>query len=700
MPLQSVCSQRRCAPALTIVVALLCPCADAEDLEDDDDHRGLPALNVSAGKGSQSRSSVNGAVVVVERAQLEQAQVVNTLDLARVLPGVQMSQSGSQLFPVIGLRGITSAQDFYNPALTVYVDGVPQLPVFAAQTLLNVERVELLKGPQGTLYGKSAEGGVLNIVSAVPDNTPALRVHSDISNRGGYQLRSDASVALQPDLLYGVVALSRISAPGALTNPLTGASDQGGVRSSSGAVRLRLAPAGALWQAELAAARDCASGSQDAYLPFGDIGQHNIYVASGLPLQYAQFGQRRCAGSSAVSLRYDWPRWRLTAMSAWQTVEIARHFPFGPYFTQQPERWRQNVQEIRLATPLSEPPQGPWDAVFGLYRQALQQTRSYFNTQVVPSVADVMTTSSDNHTQALSGYGDVTWHASAALDLSLGLRLARDQAWTSFNGSAGAATFADNATTSGQRLQGKLSAGYQLDRAWRAYANVAQGYKPGGFNLAPSSPADAQAYGAERAISYESGLRLRSQTLRASLAVYQVETRDTQLYSSNQVGYQSLHNVGDTRSKGLEFDLQWQAARRWVLGLNGLLNQADFTRYVDPYGCTDCAGKRVPFAPQWAMQLQLHGELPLADTLLLPQLALRWSGAQYFDTANNLRQGSYAVLDGALGWRVHERVEVTLYGQNLSNRVYRTFGFSGGALGNFAQPGAARTVGIKLAYEY
>ncbi|WYX14319.1 TonB-dependent receptor plug domain-containing protein [Achromobacter xylosoxidans] len=132
----------------------------------------LAPITVTASKQEQALRDINGAAIVVPAETLHAAQVDNTLQLSRVLPGVQMSGSGSFLFPVISVRGITSAQDFYNPALTVYVDGVPQLPTFASQLLTDVDRVELLKGPQGTLYGKSAMGGVLNIVSRQPDNHP------------------------------------------------------------------------------------------------------------------------------------------------------------------------------------------------------------------------------------------------------------------------------------------------------------------------------------------------------------------------------------------------------------------------------------------------------------------------------------------------------------------------------------------------
>lgn len=93
----------------------------------------------------------------VTGTQLRQKQVRDTNDLARVLPGVQIQSSGSFLFPAITVRGITSAQDLYHPATTFYVDDVPVLPINAMQSLIGIESVQLLRGPQAALYGQSAE---------------------------------------------------------------------------------------------------------------------------------------------------------------------------------------------------------------------------------------------------------------------------------------------------------------------------------------------------------------------------------------------------------------------------------------------------------------------------------------------------------------------------------------------------------------
>ncbi|WP_342310527.1 TonB-dependent receptor [Burkholderia pyrrocinia] len=661
----------------------------------------LPTVTVTASKRDQSLVTINGAATVVEQPALDDAQVATTTDLQRVLPGAQITGGGSLLFPVISVRGVSSAQDFYNPVLTVYVDGVPQLPTFTSQTLLSVDRVELLKGPQGTFYGKSAEGGVLNIVTIPPDNTPRVRLRAGVSSRAGNVEQAEVAGPVVKDLLYGSVSLAHVDAPGDLRNPATGATHDGGVRSYAGNAKLRLAPTGAPWEVNLSAGRECTKGTQDIYVPFDNIGSRAADIYPRLPTQYAEPYMNRCGGSYVLSGRYDFSQWRVTAISAWQTLDFGRSFPFMPYSSQQPEHWRQNVQELRLAT---HAPGRRWGAVFGIYRQDMNQSRTSLYDMVVPSVVNLTSTQSTNESKSLAAYGDVTWHVTDAFDLSAGLRASRDQAWTAFGGAAmtgpsAYATFAGGNATAGNRVLGKVSAGYQLNPAWRVYANVSQGYKPGGFNLAPSSMADAQPFGAERAVSYELGARYDGRSLRGSVALYRIDIRNAQLYSGNALGYQTLSNVGDTRSTGAEFGVEWGVTRGWTAGLDGFVNHATFRSYADPYGCPGCSGNDVPFAPRYGFTANVSGEVPTALGTVRSRMAVRWLGAQYFDTANRLRQGDYALVDASLGWRPRRDVEVTVYAQNLTNRAYRTYAFSAPG-GNLAQVGLGRTIGMTVAFDY
>lgn len=659
-------------------------------------------VTVSASKREQSLASLNGSATVVERLDLDDAQATTTLDLERVLPGVYMTYSASLLFPTITVRGVTSAQDSYNPALTVYVDGIPQLPVFASQTLLDVERVELLKGPQGTLYGKSAQGGVLNIVTRKPDDVPRLRLRGGVASRDGYQAQGEAAGALIGNLLYGAVSLAKTSAPGDLHSHTAAQAHLGGVRAEAGSARLRLAPAGSAWQAGLSGGRDCAYGKQDVYTPFDDIGSREAYVMPGVPDEYLHFQQRRCANSFSADAQYDFEHWRLTATASAQRVHIERSFPLASLYSSQPERWKQNTQELRLATRADADGASTraWDAVFGLYRQDIDQTRRYRMDVVAPMVMAILDTASANHSESLAAYGDMTWHATARLDLSAGLRLARDRADTDFAGQQMGTAFSGRARSRQHTGLGRLSAGYQWTPQWRGYVNVSQGYKPAGFNLAPSNPGDAEGYGRERAISYEAGTRYNGRDLRASLAIYRIDTRDAQLYGDGDMGYQTLKNAGDTRSTGLEFSVDWDATRHWTLGLSGFINDATFRRYTDSSACTGCRGNDVPLVPERGLTLSATGHLRVAGAPLRPQVTLRHVGAHYFDIANTLRQDAYTLLDAALTWQAGTDLSIALYAHNLTDKAYRGYAFSYGAMGNFAQVAPGRTVGVTLTYDY
>ncbi|OZI71042.1 TonB-dependent receptor [Bordetella genomosp. 12] len=661
----------------------------------------LEAVTVTASKRDQKLDSINGAAYVRGADELAANQVENTLQLGRVLPGVQFAQSGSFLFPIISVRGVTSAQDFYNPALTVYVDGVPQLPVAASQQLLDVEQVELLKGPQSTLYGRSALGGVLNVVTRQPDNDTHVRASAGVSSRDGYIFKGGASGALVKDMLYGSVSVATSDAPGRLDNPITGKDGVGGSSTNAGAAKLRLAPAGSPWEIGLAVSGECTRASQDAYVPFDDPGAGQAYVMPGFPADKADFKQRRCGGSQALNAQYDFDGWRLSALAAWQRLHYSREYPIGPYFTQQPEHWRQQVQEIRLASTGKR----TVDSVFGLYRQRVTQSRDYINDLVAPMAIQALNTHSRNTSESLAAYADLTWHATEALDLSAGLRWSRDKTTIDYSGQSlnyttfGQDPFGGQDSTRGNTVLGRVSAGYRLDQAWRVYANASQGYKPAGFNLAPSSAADAQAYGREKAVSYELGARYQGDALRAGMALYRIDVRDAQLYVSDQIGYQHLENVGKTRSSGVELDAAWDVNDMWTLGLQGNWTRARF-RSLTQSACAACDDNRVPFTPAYMVAASAQANIGTAAGMLRPRVEVRRVGSQYFDIGNTLRQDAYTLINASLAWQPRSGVTVTAYINNLTDKRYRTYAFAGGTLGNYALVDPGRTVGVNVAYEY
>lgn len=663
----------------------------------------LAPVTITASKRDQALDKLNGAASVADRFDLEDAQVASTLELDRVFPELYMSHSATFMFPIITLRGVTSAQDFYNPALTVYVDGVPQLPVFAAQSLLGVEQVELIKGPQGTLYGKSSQGGVLNIVTKKPKNIPELVVRGGVSSRSGYQLQTEGSGPLVQNMLYGSVSLLTNDVNGDIRSDVIGSNRLGGVRSHAGNAKLRLAPTDSPWALGLSAGRDCATGDQEAYTLFDDYKSRRAYVLPDLPHSYRDFYQRRCANSFSANGQYDFDDWRLSVVASSQRVDTERRWPLDAYFPQFSENWKQNTQEVRLATRTAKnegESSRAWDAVFGLYRQEVDLSREYQFDMVLPSFYRLADSNSSNRSESLAGYGDVTWHLTPKLDLTTGLRFTRDQAKTSFQGGQMSVPFQGNASNSQNTWLGHIAAGYEFSPQWRGYLNVAQGYKPQGYNLAPSNEEDAKGYGRERSISYEAGIRYTDQKFRASMALYRVDSKDVQLYGDGDFGYQTLKNVGDTRSLGVEFNTEWDISQQLTLSAGGFINDATFRRFENSSTCPDCKDNDVPMAPRYGLTLAAKGNVQMGDTFLRPQLTVRRTGAHYFDSANMLYQNAYTLIDAALAWSPTSSFELMLYANNLTDKAYRSYGFSYGATGNFAQVAPGRTVGLTATYAY
>ena len=636
-------------------------------------------LVVTASKQSEtSASSRNVSYAVVDESTLSDAHVTRTDQLTRVLPGLQMGNSGSLIFQSVSLRGISSAQDFYNPAVALYVDGVPQLSTYTMQPLLDVKSVEMLKGPQGTLYGKSAQGGIINVVTHQPDSTPRGSAEAGYASRNGYHSKINASGPLQEGLLYGSITLLRDVDKGSMTNPDTGKDHLGGARSNAGNVRLRLAPDNQPWEASADFTEECTHATQDTYVSFDKVKSRTLDIAAGGGDPYL----RRCTHSQAVNGRYTTDDWIFSLVGAWQQQHYNRRFPFSTSLARLPERWNQNVQELRAATRGND----TLDMVFGLYRH---DTRESLDSSYSIGSAPLTATRSSNQSETLATYSDLTWHATSRIDLGAGLRFSHDKGKTRYRGNTMGEPWGDGNKTRDDRVLGQVSAGYQLTEAWRVYTRVAQGYKPVGFSVVPTAGAPAKPYDAEKSLNYEVGSRYQYSDLTLSGALFYTHTKDMQLYSG-PVGYQSLSNAGSADATGVELSSRWNFTPGWAWEINGNYVHSEFSRGSENY-----ANKKVPFVPEFGAGSSVSGNVDTAWGALMPRLAVNITGPVYFDGDNRLKQGSYTTADLSLGWQTSERVTITAYLNNMFDRRYRTYGFVSGP-NAYAQVNEGRTAGVDV----
>ncbi|HBC5171343.1 TPA: TonB-dependent siderophore receptor [Escherichia coli] len=600
-------------------------------------------LVVTASKqSSRSASANNVSSTVVSAPELSDAGVTASDKLPRVLPGLNIENSGNMLFSTISLRGVSSAQDFYNPAVTLYVDGVPQLSTNTIQALTDVQSVELLRGPQGTLYGKSAQGGIINIVTL-------LRQVDD----------------------------------GDMINPATGSDDLGGTRASIGNVKLRLAPDDQPWEMGFAASRECTRATQDAYVGWNDIKGRKLSISDGSPDPY----MRRCTDSQTLSGKYTTDDWVFNLISAWQQQHYSRTFPSGSLIVNMPQRWNQDVQELRAAT-LGDA--RTVDMVFGLYRQ---NTREKLNSAYDMPTMPYLSSTGYTTAETLAAYSDLTWHLTDRFDIGGGVRFSHDKSSTQYHGSMLGNPFGDQGKSNDDQVLGQLSAGYMLTDDWRVYTRVAQGYKPSGYNIVPTAGLDAKPFVAEKSINYELGTRYETADVTLQAATFYTHTKDMQLYSG-PVGMQTLSNAGKADATGVELEAKWRFAPGWSWDINGNVIRSEFTNDSELYH-----DNRVPFVPRYGAGSSVNGVIDTRYGALMPRLAVNLVGPHYFDGDNQLRQGTYATLDSSLGWQATERMNISVYVDNLFDRRYRTYGYMNGSSA-VAQVNMGRTVGINTRIDF
>lgn len=629
----------------------------------------LSDVKVTAHKRQQESFDVAG-VSARTGAALERAGVEATDQLDAVFPELAAMGRSSRIYNNLTVRGISSA-DFYGPAVALYVDGVPQLPHAYAQSLLDVERIELLKGPQGAIYGRGALGGVINVESRRPGDKASGWMNAQFHGNG-HRLTAGADSGFNAQGWAIQASLTDQRDGGSLDDPGRGMGDVDDRATAGGRLALHyLAPDMPL-ELRLRAGSERYRSHEEYYVPFSPLSRGAV-----LPVVTRPWLERK-VDDAALDLRYELDEhWTLSGVLARQEVDLER--TIGSYGMDTPEQQQSDFAELRLAY------RGAGiDALFGLSTQRLGFGRQVGSFAYGPYVMGAAR--SDNDIEHRAVFADGAWRFAERWELGAGLRWASERARVDMERSGGTPG-TDVAYENDKRFTAftpRLALAYLPDAQQRFFAGVGRGFKPGGFNKAASGTADSIPYDSETSTSVEAGWKWRSADARqrAEITLYRIDSAKVQGWVG-PLGMQTLSNLGDGRSQGVEF--QWTAilAERHEVSLAGMANDS---RYRG--GPHD--GKRVGYAPRHSLSLTWNARLG-EDGRWRPGASLRRVGAHYFDPDNSLRQQAYTVADAQLMREVARDTEIGVYGRNLADSEYRVYADAIGA-----QLGAGREVGVKL----
>lgn len=701
---------------------------------------------VTAQRRSQAVLSVPLAISAIGGEALAAKGINNSASLSTAVPNLQVSSPYGSTQPNFSLRGVSVANEYNaNQAspVGVYIDDV----YIASRTsqgmgLFDLDRVEVLRGPQGTLFGRNTTGGAINFITKKPSlGATTGRVEAGYANFNTFSAQGAIETTLVPDALGVRAAINYQKGDGQLRNVAPGGADANSIDTLQGRVSVRYRPAGGPLDINLRAYAGRDRGTQ--------AGVHGL-AAARTGLGFFEINENRVgknktdAWGAALNVAYS--------LSNALTFTSITSIDGGKQNLQQAAdgapidildiNWRSKFGQASEEARFNYEGQG-WNLVAGgFYGEDITKTDNTFN--IASALGPGVNGGFYQHYRqkrsswALFAQSDVD--LSDKLVLTAGARYTSDDATYRdgraflFLGNIGGAqtplattvpcptapgTCAYNPNAhydisgDGSAVTGRLALSYTFDSGLLGYASYSRGYRAGAFNGGGyTSSAGITYIKPEQVNAYELGLkgRLAENRMTLSAAAFYYDYSNQQVQDTRPGPVSFLVNAPKSEIYGAEIEAGYRVSPDLrISGSAGYLH-AQY-KELSLQG-TDLSGNDLPFAPRWTAQLGFDWTLahPASGDLTLSP-TVNYFSRQYFSPFNaknaagtgqvnaELQQPGYAKVNLALVW-ARDGLTVKGWANNLFEKKVYAYGLDLRGAGfpyNFLVPGTPRTYGVSIA---
>jgi iron complex outermembrane receptor protein len=725
----------------------------------------LEVVTITATKRLQPLQSTPIAVSVISGNTLEEANLNNLESIATQLPTVNFRTNASNKDSALFIRGVgtISTSPGVEPTVSTVLDGVVTArPGQATLDLVEVDRIEILRGPQGTLFGKNASAGVINIVTRAPGKEFGGYVDLYLAEGNERRLRLGVSGELAPNLLRGSISALAGKYDGNVTNVFDGSKvngyDRQGVRG-----RLDITPTKDLKITLIADATEAddtpptgvAVGTDVRTYPTGAVTANpnfGIAVAPVVPGPEnrqinSEMKTRVNDKNQGLSAQIDWniPGHQITSITAlrtWENVQFQDQDRLGILYRgfnriadEGTLDFEQTSQELRIASTTS----GFVDYVAGLFYIEGKNDEVYRrDTSNCPGNTDPVgpnglaqctpaTTVTNTgiatygvRTKSSSVFGEGTINFMPSLRAIAGLRYTSDKI-SYFHGrqstaaapGIGATRARVDGSTTEDALSGRIGPQWDVAKDVMLYATYSQGYKGPAYNVFFNmSPTQDNVIGPEKSKSYEVGFKstLLDGRMRVNVAAFKTDYTGYQANVPDLVGgviVTRLINAGEVSTEGVELDISARPLPALTVGGSLANVRARVKNFACPPGAAascDINGKPLPFSPDWKGSVRVKYTLDLGGSLSMDFGAdANWQTKTNYDLAQqpDSFQKEYAIFNATIGLQSAAGWRVALLAKNLGDTSYATFvQSSGNHINRYVPRDDKRYFGVNFRYDF
>ena len=658
----------------------------------------LPDITVTAQKRTENVQQVPSSVGVISSQHVEDNRITSFSDLDKAVPNLKIGDSGPGTYSYFGIRGRINGSMDVDPTVTVLVDGVPYDDFFTISglPLFNVDRIEVLRGPQSTMYGMNSAAGVVNVITKKPGNTPYMNFGmegfaGDYSDIGGHVKASAGGPVVQDKLAIGVdfaggntgsyiknaydnnkfggseSFAGRISTVFTPTDTFDATFNVGAYRinTDSGFLSLPTTEAAAAvigqkkrkWQADYNE-----EGTGKINSVFGDLNLHlqtffaDVYSITALRKADQKFTTERDGTSYNGVTTYNPMTWAYDPLKTNMDGTLDNDaFSLS--------------QEIRLQSLAGTESPLEWLLGFSFYNFSRDLSGTVNrNDMMTPPNYVMMDNSINGNSYAIFGQATYRLLEDKRLGFTLGLR----QEWTDrdvkvHDSKTALALGKDELSTTDFMFLPKFGIDYRFTPDVMVYATVAKGWRTGGVtpNVNFGTAVETATDDAETSWTYEIGAKteLFDKRLLLNVAGFYTAYNDYQdeiMTDPTVGGY--LSNSGRARISGIEIEAVGRITEDLTANLGFGYLHAKYKDY-ETYGA-DYSGNVIADVPEFTLDASLQYNF-LDGFYVRP--GLRVIGKTYWDRANTQEQDPYTTLNLRAGYQA-ENYDIYIYGENLTNK--------------------------------